>query len=1091
MKRLLLIACGGTGQLVADSLRERLAVRYGLRADRGELPANLRILYVDTDTANPRMAGPEGVPLYLDGRTVERVRSLEPHDIEYWEDTIELRKWAWHAMLGDWNQMNRGTGKKPMLARLAMLVPSNFTNLRARIRDSVDALQKLRPEELQEELGLAQPPALGDQVSVCVVASTGGGTGNGLFIDMGYLLNRFVAEGLRLEHTGYWCIPDPMAKLRDRGVGRNTAVALTILDTVQSGYYSYWVKYPDEDMRRTWQGVAPYRYVYLVSPALEDAAATVLAGGLGDLIEVLATYLYHDCVWNDRRSPGQEGGDPVASRRTDIENVMASNALKRDESVGSPRVYFTCGLASMEFPAGLCFRQCVASVQRDILDGLSGKRTEGGSRPFEPKDLEGTDKSWLYQQLGLAGGTRHGTLFQKALGPHPYVEPNMKEFFAKRVRDSRTPEDFERCLAFAQFLFDEQRRMPNPKPELPGLGPGIFRDHILEAGHLDSSADKPENTFASEFLQRFADMCITQGKGPLYARCYLDWALPEVKAHVEGSPKPGGAAGGGREVREAIAKLRMVEKDRLVLWPLRGKYQAHYADECRQRLDKFFEALVHAAVMEAKRNVLHWLGRATSVLTGRAAGLDAFLSGWRRICEQTLDDTEESTPNRLVLWAGEDSVRHYVEQALNVRDDDLHREQRQKVLDALARRGLSMLHRAMSSRNLNPVENPFTLDLTNGDAQYPKRDDAPDPQYRQALDDLLRGLFRGVGSEGVPGFNVFGVNAVERFESDPRIENKTDVVRTLERQSSLLLRMDVNSDRTVADAREQLHKKFCLIPDRAGGGHEQSFCARLGWLGETRHPSPDPFLVIWTQEMGGIRSDIIAGFERETRKQFSEDESAYIRIDIHTGDPPSDETRGLIIAAFALGVLVQERAATPTLCYRYRPAAGPEPPEKVELDNDLEAAAGALERRRTARQILAGAVDASVEADDAAAMRRLEMFGKRPPIQQGLLGVPEPEDETAQEYAKRCVIKYAQAESPLLFTALENLGEAMWLPKWAEKMEKTEPARFHCRKCQYSLPPETTPADLMSQSYRNCPNPSCRYDGLGPISDARDAKPEI
>lgn len=205
------IALGGTGTKVLQQLRTRLMERLGT----SDLP-HYRFLYVDTNLAECK-AGEDNIPAHAKDWACSI--SLDP-DLGAIKQAIGHQGETNHELarrlgLNDWweprftrylnqSSFDTGVGGKRMLSRLAFLANTNLDKLISFLDTSHTALSTL--EASQESLPGLRPRYLevkpvhivntpeGNRIRYVVVASAGGGTGSGSFIEMGYLIRRLRDE---------------------------------------------------------------------------------------------------------------------------------------------------------------------------------------------------------------------------------------------------------------------------------------------------------------------------------------------------------------------------------------------------------------------------------------------------------------------------------------------------------------------------------------------------------------------------------------------------------------------------------------------------------------------------------------------------------------------------------------------------------------------------------------------------------------------------------------------------------------------------------------------------------------------------------
>ncbi len=333
------IALGGTGTKVVYNLRKRFLLEFGT-----ENPENVQYLYVDTDPVNN--------PACKD--FPEAFISLDVNDSIKHDCTVPGSETAQKLHMEEWFDpelkdrmtaqiFKQGVSGIRMFGRLALLATYNFQNLINSINAGFRALYTNQ-----------QYPR------IFVIASAGGGTGSGIFIDMGYLLQytirrNFGQSGYALD--GYVAIAVPSMALGEHR--RNSAALLTELDYFCASQNIFTACYPGNvTLPQEFGKGAPYNYIFLVSPTqgAEALDRTNPARAMERLEQKLADGLFIRALGQSTQERTAqftlESGE-INSRIIDVGRNIDEVPADLD---GYPNQYFTMGLGLYHFPVGLCAR---------------------------------------------------------------------------------------------------------------------------------------------------------------------------------------------------------------------------------------------------------------------------------------------------------------------------------------------------------------------------------------------------------------------------------------------------------------------------------------------------------------------------------------------------------------------------------------------------------------------------------------------------------------------------------------------------------------------------------------------------------------
>ncbi len=340
----LVIALGGTGKEVVYNLRKRFQMAYGTPD-----PPNMRYLFIDTD-----MRDNEALEKFRDNAYPLRVPIQKMVDLQQPDSptsaTLRMKDWFDPILRQNITAQNFEGGVKGvrMMGRLSLLATSNLHELRSRILKDILAL---RTDTTGNDAG---------SMLVFVVASGGGGTGSGTFIDFGYLLTNAIR---RSNISPGICETEGIAAIASVGLTdwpsqmRNSVALVQELDHFCKAENIFQAQYGEESLPPDIGKQAPYDLITLVSPRqLENNLAENARDAMAILEKKISDYLF-------MRLTSKGGRNAFGARIHDMQQNFSS--LPADNH-GYPNRYTTFGIGLRQFPIGLC----INIAQRQIIQKL-------------------------------------------------------------------------------------------------------------------------------------------------------------------------------------------------------------------------------------------------------------------------------------------------------------------------------------------------------------------------------------------------------------------------------------------------------------------------------------------------------------------------------------------------------------------------------------------------------------------------------------------------------------------------------------------------------------------------------------------------
>jgi hypothetical protein len=270
----LFIGIGGTGGKALCQLRRKLRERFG---DRTTIQA-LQMLYIDSNPKSLFEASQRDELSSLDMNQMLAV-PLQPSQ-DYREDSRELLGWLNRRWLYNIPRSLQTEGIRP-LGRLAYV--DHAAQVWGRIRSALTAI--CEPNGVTTSAAVTGLPFVSAAPRVFVVASSTGGTGSGIGLDIAFGLRRLMAE-LNLQDDQLTLI---LAHSTDRrGGNRDIALANTYSCLSELRHYC---RFPFHDGLRTLAGNSaptepglPNTYVVHLGDDLVDAQYAAATDSLADFL---------------------------------------------------------------------------------------------------------------------------------------------------------------------------------------------------------------------------------------------------------------------------------------------------------------------------------------------------------------------------------------------------------------------------------------------------------------------------------------------------------------------------------------------------------------------------------------------------------------------------------------------------------------------------------------------------------------------------------------------------------------------------------------------------------------------------------------
>ena len=388
----LVIAIGGTGKSALLDVRQRLVSRFGSFKDL----KTIGFLALDTDDA-------------LDEESVAKdplSEALAFSASEHLHLTISEGKMAdiranlntHHPALAKWLDKESlihpsvvaGAGQIRQIGRLALL--SNIDKVLPAINDSLSFITSAEARrstlEYLKDSGMQDIEIKEKPLRIFTVGSLIGGTGSGMFLDLGYLLRedtvKVMTAGQRPISTGIFAVP--LAGRTRSGVDTRASAyaALRELNHYSDTSTTYQIEYPDG--RRFETHETPYDFTFLVTT--QSGRSTL--DGPRALVSMIGRRIVLEAT--------SEFTQKITSNRDNIRKHLVAT----DER-GCNQNFFTFGLSSIEVPLRNFSTACGARFMADTISELRFGKYKDAKEQFtlDPNYLRDFLKEQRLDEAGL------------------------------------------------------------------------------------------------------------------------------------------------------------------------------------------------------------------------------------------------------------------------------------------------------------------------------------------------------------------------------------------------------------------------------------------------------------------------------------------------------------------------------------------------------------------------------------------------------------------------------------------------------------------------------------------------------------------
>lgn len=683
MRPALVIALGGTGTNMAFKLRRRLFMEFGFwDLDR------VRYMYVDTDAANneARTACPsQWYPLQASRQTIDDAAQADSETAR----NLHIGDWLEPGLRDELTNQSFNQGVRGVRAygRLNLLAANGLERVIEAIDREIQGLRRI---------------AAGEVVYIYVLSSAGGGTGSGVFLDMGYLA-RWRGASLNLESGELACegiaaiaVPTLVSAPAHSA---NSAALLSELDHFSSSQNVFRAWYDGVGLHETPLGhgvarEAPYDQIFLVSPTQGSRVLdTTPAKAMGILEQRVADFVFLRLIGPNEADGDDQGRLNMGEIDARIADMSVNYRQIPTDAEGYPNRFITFGEGLLHFPVGLCERLGHATAVVKFSDSWLKKDGKEENQfidlsSAQLKALFDRDLAELCATLGLRTLDARG---EKRISENDAVFSRLVRPVGDNVYklDQALADGFRSGKEKLDQLFD---RVANPGIPITPAVPGYISRTVaknLEA-LMDASGSADSSIFTAT-KSKLLDIAFDGARGPRYALQLLRSMASEMELEerVIGKCLESGLIEGAGEADERADAAR---RDPLLFWRWKDESARRELETGGASLADYADSRFEHCVIEAKRMLLSTVRQelllavssehASVNLQKRLERLVEYICDWTRVHADSRQELQRMVSDlpQGCIWPDKAIVRKWNVLIPSIRPQDALMELREQLL---------------------------------------------------------------------------------------------------------------------------------------------------------------------------------------------------------------------------------------------------------------------------------------------------------------------------------------------------------------------------------------------------------------------------
>lgn len=337
----IVIGIGGTGCDVVEEMKKRVQKIHG------DLPI-IQYLVFDTDfkpKENSTLEDSEFNKITVE-HADDYIQGIGdgyyPEISEWWPDDLKV--------IGD-----PAEGAKQVRAIGRFVLFKNIEYIRNVISNRISYIKSVQLKNEVEKRGYT----VKRDFKVYIVNSLGGGTGSGMFIDMGFNVRDIMKKG---TINGYTILPEVFkVSERDRhGISANAYAALKELDYYMDDTSGHFFQCKYNDLVEVSSRIRPFDYYYIIDTESEDNFSNIK---YQDAVQLISNAIFLDLT--------SSVGLATDSAKTNIDSILRQHLKIEKEGKRFARAYGCLGSYSLYYPANeikkVCTNRYATNLVKEIL----------------------------------------------------------------------------------------------------------------------------------------------------------------------------------------------------------------------------------------------------------------------------------------------------------------------------------------------------------------------------------------------------------------------------------------------------------------------------------------------------------------------------------------------------------------------------------------------------------------------------------------------------------------------------------------------------------------------------------------------------
>jgi len=358
IRRTLCIGIGGTGRDTLMRLRRLIIDRYGKLS---EFPI-VQFLHIDADKAAGENAGlrtgktyngeeiifnqAEKVVATMNSREVDDLANgLKERDRYETQSPYEhIKSWFPPLLRNNLKAIEDGASGVRPIGRVAYF--HNFRKIKQAIKNAENRTLGHDNKMLQKQFDVA--PGL----NIFVVGSLCGGTGSGMFLDVGYTLRQIYGE--KQNNIIAYFVISPELYSDTPGINASTYAALKELNHYSSESSKFEFMYDPQYQNSVSETRPPFDYIYLVSNETSKGHKILTKE---KVCNIIAQKIYLDFA--------DELSAELSGKRVDYDRHLS---MKDEHPRRNVQRFLTFGLAKIYFPKERIISICLIDIKMRIIN---------------------------------------------------------------------------------------------------------------------------------------------------------------------------------------------------------------------------------------------------------------------------------------------------------------------------------------------------------------------------------------------------------------------------------------------------------------------------------------------------------------------------------------------------------------------------------------------------------------------------------------------------------------------------------------------------------------------------------------------------